>query len=163
MLGLGIGEILVIVGVALLVVGPEQLPRVLRQLGRWYGQARRAADELRRAFVLEADRQDAADRYAKLRERRERAREQREARTEDQAAEPADPADPSGEPATDGSEPAEEEAESPPAELAPVAQATPFVEPEPLAEGTEPPAADPNADPPDAPHPTRPTPMTREL
>ena len=78
MLSIGITEIVFIALVAILVVGPERLPKVMRQLGRWYGQLRRAADDLRRAFVLEADRQDAEDRYSKLRERREKAKAARE-------------------------------------------------------------------------------------
>lgn len=156
MLGLGLGEILIIAAVALLVVGPEQLPRLLRQLGRWYGQARRAADELRRAFVLEADRQDAAERYARLRERRERAAEERKAREAADASEPAE--DPAGEPSATASSEGEAEAST-----GPVAQEPPFVEPEPLPEGSELPDEDPNAHAPDAPHPTRPTPMTGEL
>ncbi|MEQ1506248.1 MAG: Sec-independent protein translocase protein TatB [Myxococcota bacterium] len=77
MLGLGVGEMVLIAAVALVVVGPERLPVVMRQLGRWYGQLRRAADDLRRAFVLEADRQDAADRYRQLQERRKVAQEAR--------------------------------------------------------------------------------------
>lgn len=78
MLSIGFTEIIVIAAVAILVVGPERLPKVMRQLGRWYGQLRRAADDLRRAFVLEADRQDAEERYSKLRERREQAAKARE-------------------------------------------------------------------------------------
>ena len=46
MLSIGLTEILLIAAVAILVVGPDRLPRVMRQLGRWYGQLRRAADEL---------------------------------------------------------------------------------------------------------------------
>ncbi len=77
MLGLGLGEILVMAAIALVVVGPERLPKLMRELGRWYGQLRRAADDLRRSFVLEADRQDAAERYKKLQERRKEAQEAR--------------------------------------------------------------------------------------
>ena len=73
MLSIGLTEILLIATVAILVVGPDRLPKVMRQLGRWYGQLRRAADELRRAFVLEADRQDAEERYSRLQERRREA------------------------------------------------------------------------------------------
>ena len=77
MLSIGLTEIIFIAILAVVVVGPERLPQVMRQLGRWYGQLRRSADELRRAFVLEADRQDAEERYQRLRERRERAAEAR--------------------------------------------------------------------------------------
>ena len=77
MLGIGSGEMMIIAVIALLVIGPEGLPNAMRQAGRWYGQLRRAADDLRRAFVLEADRQDAADRYRQLQERRKQAQETR--------------------------------------------------------------------------------------
>ena len=77
MLGVGWTEMIVIAGVALVVVGPERLPKVMRELGKWYGQLRRAADDLRRAFTLEADRQDASERYKELQERRKKAQEAR--------------------------------------------------------------------------------------
>lgn len=75
MLGLGIGEMLVIGALVLVVVGPDRLPQALRWAGQNYGKLRRTADELRRAFVLEADRQDAEERLEKLRERQKAARE----------------------------------------------------------------------------------------
>ncbi len=40
---LGIGEILLIVFVAFLVFGPQQLPKVLREVGRIIGELQRAA------------------------------------------------------------------------------------------------------------------------
>ncbi len=79
MLSIGMWEMVVIAGLALVVVGPERLPKVMRFLGKQYGMVRRAANDMRRAFVLEADRQDAEERYKKLQERREKAREEREA------------------------------------------------------------------------------------
>jgi Tat protein translocase TatB subunit len=87
MLGLGWGEILLVAGVALVVVGPERLPRLLRDLGRMYGQVRRAADDLRRSFVLEAERQDAEERYQKLQARRKAQAEARAAHTERESTE----------------------------------------------------------------------------
>jgi sec-independent protein translocase protein TatB len=92
MLGLGTSEMVLIAVVALVVIGPERLPRILRQLGRYYGQLRRTADDLRRAFVMEADRQDAEERYQALQERR---RKELEAR---RLAEPDGPATPALEP-----------------------------------------------------------------
>lgn len=130
MLNVGILELLLIAGVALMVVGPEQLPKLFRSAGRWYGQARRAADELRRAFVLEADRQDAAERYQQLQERR------RQRATEDETNLPATVAQPDGDP------------EAP--HLVAVEQGPEVEDAEELP--------DPNADAPDAPHPTRPVP-----
>jgi sec-independent protein translocase protein TatB len=74
---LGIGELLLVAIVLLVVIGPERLPHATRWLGRAYGQMRRAADELRRALVMEADRLDEEDRLRELRERRLQAEEER--------------------------------------------------------------------------------------
>lgn len=51
-LGPGIGgfEYLIIAAVALIVVGPERLPVMLRQLGKWVAQMRRMASEFRSSF-----------------------------------------------------------------------------------------------------------------
>lgn len=51
-LGPGIGglEYLLIAAVALIVIGPERLPGVLRKLGQMLGKARRMADEFRSSF-----------------------------------------------------------------------------------------------------------------
>ena len=51
-LGPGIGglEYLVIAVVALIVVGPERLPGLLRKLGKMIGKARGMADEFRSSF-----------------------------------------------------------------------------------------------------------------
>lgn len=51
-LGPGIGglEYLVIAAVALIVVGPERLPVMLRQLGKWVAKMRGMANEFRASF-----------------------------------------------------------------------------------------------------------------
>lgn len=48
--GIGGAEWLVIGVVALLVVGPERLPGLLRQLGKWVAKARGMANEFRSSF-----------------------------------------------------------------------------------------------------------------
>ena len=48
--GIGGGEWLVIGIVALLVVGPERLPGLLRELGKWVAKARGMANEFRASF-----------------------------------------------------------------------------------------------------------------
>ena len=48
MLNLGLTEIIVVLVVAIVVVGPERLPTVVRWLGRQYGKLMRASDELPR-------------------------------------------------------------------------------------------------------------------
>lgn len=47
MSGIGPSELIVLVVVGLLILGPERLPRVATQIGRWVGRARRTANQLR--------------------------------------------------------------------------------------------------------------------
>ncbi|MEC9466703.1 MAG: twin-arginine translocase TatA/TatE family subunit [Myxococcota bacterium] len=54
MFGLGFGEIVVVLLVALLVLGPSKLPKLARQLGRGMREFRRAANEFQ-ATLSEAD------------------------------------------------------------------------------------------------------------
>lgn len=50
MLDIGWSELLLIAVVAILVVGPKELPGMLRSLGRMIGKVRRTADEFRKHF-----------------------------------------------------------------------------------------------------------------
>jgi len=45
MLGLDFSELLIIGVVALIVVGPKELPQLMRTIGQWVGKARRMASE----------------------------------------------------------------------------------------------------------------------
>lgn len=45
--GMGFGELVVLVIVAIVVIGPKDLPKVLRKLGQWSGKLRRMAGDLR--------------------------------------------------------------------------------------------------------------------
>ncbi|MGH2490231.1 MAG: Sec-independent protein translocase protein TatB [Candidatus Limnocylindria bacterium] len=54
MLGIGAEELILVLIVALLVLGPERLPRVARDIGRVVGDLRRTSDEFREEF-LQAD------------------------------------------------------------------------------------------------------------
>jgi sec-independent protein translocase protein TatB len=47
MFEIGFTEILLILGIALLVLGPEKLPGLARQVGRWAGRARGMARQFR--------------------------------------------------------------------------------------------------------------------
>ncbi len=55
MFGIGMTELLVILGVALLVVGPKRLPELARSLGRAMGEFRRASTDLRHQLQEAAD------------------------------------------------------------------------------------------------------------
>lgn len=50
MFGIGFPELLMILVVALIVVGPSKLPDLARALGRGYAEFRRATDELKQTF-----------------------------------------------------------------------------------------------------------------
>jgi sec-independent protein translocase protein TatB len=50
MLDFSFGELALIVLVALLIVGPKDLPRVMYAMGRWIGQWKGVADQFRDGF-----------------------------------------------------------------------------------------------------------------
>jgi len=50
MFGIGLPELVVILAVALIVLGPQRLPEVARMLGRAYGQLRRASEEFQQTI-----------------------------------------------------------------------------------------------------------------
>jgi Tat protein translocase TatB subunit len=66
MLNLGGGEMLAILLLALIVLGPERLPKAARQVGTWMRELRRLSagfqEEIRNVIDLDAD-DDPADRY----------------------------------------------------------------------------------------------------
>jgi sec-independent protein translocase protein TatB len=43
----GLTELLVLFVIGLMILGPERLPKVASQIGRWVGRARRTANQLR--------------------------------------------------------------------------------------------------------------------
>lgn len=47
MFGIGTGEILVILVIALLILGPKELPRVARTIGKTMRELQRTKDEIR--------------------------------------------------------------------------------------------------------------------
>ncbi len=65
MFGVGLPELVVILAVALIVLGPQRLPEVARMLGRAYGQLRRASEEFQntiRQDLAALERQEDANR-----------------------------------------------------------------------------------------------------
>lgn len=46
----GLSELLLLGIVALIVVGPKDLPLMMRKIGQWVGQAKRMANEFKGAF-----------------------------------------------------------------------------------------------------------------
>ena len=65
MLGVGFPELVLILVVALIVLGPQRLPEVARMLGRAYAQLRRASEEFQntiRQDLATIERQEDANR-----------------------------------------------------------------------------------------------------
>ena len=50
MFGIGFPELLVIMAIALIVIGPKRLPDIARALGRGFSEFKRATDELKDTF-----------------------------------------------------------------------------------------------------------------
>ena len=82
MLNIGLTEMMFVAILALVVVGPDRLPEMMRFLGRSYGKLRRASNELRRAFQLEVDRAEAEARAAEIQARRAALEARRKAAAE---------------------------------------------------------------------------------
>ena len=53
MFGLGLQELLVILVIALLVVGPKRLPEIARTLGRSFAEFRRTSEEIRASLDVD--------------------------------------------------------------------------------------------------------------
>jgi len=72
MFGIDSGELLVIALVALVVIGPKDLPRVMRTVGKWVGQARGMARHFRSGFDAMIRESEIEDMEKKWREDNER-------------------------------------------------------------------------------------------
>ncbi|MCI0454426.1 MAG: Sec-independent protein translocase protein TatB [Candidatus Dadabacteria bacterium] len=55
MFGIGTSEILIILLIALLVLGPKEIPKIARTLGRTMREFQRATDELKHTIDSEID------------------------------------------------------------------------------------------------------------
>jgi Tat protein translocase TatB subunit len=51
MFGIGTGELLLLLVIALIVLGPERMPRLARDLGRAMAEFRKTSDQLRSEFL----------------------------------------------------------------------------------------------------------------
>jgi sec-independent protein translocase protein TatB len=71
MFGIGTTELVVILIVALLVLGPKKLPEIARSLGKTLGEFRRVTTDVKRTIEMEADQEEEI--RAKKRIRREMA------------------------------------------------------------------------------------------
>ena len=90
-------ELMLVAIVALVVIGPKDLPRVLRMVGQWVGKARRVAGQFRSGF-------DEMIRESELAEMEKKwAEENARIMAEHPVAPPPEP--PAPEPAAEGAKP----------------------------------------------------------
>jgi TatA/E family protein of Tat protein translocase len=65
MFGIGMPELLLILGLALIVLGPKKLPELAKALGKGLAEFRRATDDLKEEFhKMEREVEDTADKSA---------------------------------------------------------------------------------------------------
>ena len=61
MFGIGTSEILIILLLALLVLGPKEIPKIARTLGRGLREIERAKDELKKSIEFEVNEEQEKD------------------------------------------------------------------------------------------------------
>ena len=67
MFGIGMPELILILAVALIVLGPKKLPEIARALGRGLAEFRRTADDMKREFQkVEEDIEEAVQETSEL-------------------------------------------------------------------------------------------------
>jgi len=66
MFGIGMPEMLVILAVALIVIGPKKLPDLAKSIGRAFGEFKRATTELKESIDIDDDLKDVARNFDDL-------------------------------------------------------------------------------------------------
>jgi len=61
MFDIGPGELVLVAIIGLLVLGPQRLPKVAAEIGKWVGRARRTATQLRRQLEREIEISEISD------------------------------------------------------------------------------------------------------
>jgi sec-independent protein translocase protein TatA len=60
MFGIGVPELLIILVIALVVIGPQKLPELARSLGKAMNEFKNAADDLQKNIKAESQKQETA-------------------------------------------------------------------------------------------------------
>ncbi|MGW8324918.1 MAG: Sec-independent protein translocase protein TatB, partial [Desulfobacterales bacterium] len=55
MFGIGMPEMLLILAIALIVIGPKKLPDLAKSLGRAFAEFKRATSELKESFEIDSE------------------------------------------------------------------------------------------------------------
>jgi Tat protein translocase TatB subunit len=83
MFGIGLPEMIIILIVALLVVGPSKLPELAKTLGKAFTEFRRMADEVKETFEDEVMKEDSTTKVEPTVETKENDKKQDEAKPEE--------------------------------------------------------------------------------
>ncbi|MCE2390117.1 MAG: twin-arginine translocase subunit TatB [Proteobacteria bacterium] len=75
MFNLGMTELLIIMLVALLVLGPKKLPELARSLGRGMAEFRRASNDLRNSLTAPLEEEESASKPSSTTAQEEKAQE----------------------------------------------------------------------------------------
>ncbi|MBU4186318.1 MAG: Sec-independent protein translocase protein TatB [Proteobacteria bacterium] len=68
MFGIGMPEILLILAVALIVIGPKKLPDLAKSLGRAIGEFKKATHEFKQSIEINSDLKDVKDTFEDMNE-----------------------------------------------------------------------------------------------
>ena len=68
MFGIGMPELIIIMVIALVVIGPHKLPELARSLGKGLAEFKRASEDFKRDLDLEANKHDQAEKERIARE-----------------------------------------------------------------------------------------------
>jgi len=68
MFGMGMPEIMLILAVALVVIGPKKLPGLAKSIGRAMGEFKNASQDFKRSIDLEGDLQDVKNSFDDLKD-----------------------------------------------------------------------------------------------
>ena len=83
MFGIGTTELLVILVVALLVLGPKKLPEIARSLGRTLAEFKRVSTDVKRTIDFEVEEEEEKERRKQLREKMARKKAEQKKQLEE--------------------------------------------------------------------------------
>jgi len=59
-------EILIIVGIAIIVIGPKDFPIMLKKIGSWIGSAKRYVNQIQQEVTINVDNENETDEKKKI-------------------------------------------------------------------------------------------------
>ena len=66
MFGIGMPELIIILAVALIVIGPKKLPDLAKSLGRALGEFKKATSDLKESIYIDNEIKDVKDTFKKM-------------------------------------------------------------------------------------------------